>query len=66
MPPGPPAPGGGPTNIPVFSVGEAGLDAAGLLFVGDVQEELEDDHAVVGERALKLVDVFKAGAGYLA
>ena len=39
---------------------DAGLEAAGLLFVGDVQEEFEDDDVVVGEHALELVDVVEA------
>ena len=36
------------------------LDAARLLFLGDVQEELDDDVAVVRQGALECVDVFEA------
>jgi hypothetical protein len=38
-------------------ISAAALEALELLGVGDVQEELDDDHAVVGEHALELVDL---------
>src|SRR5216683_5688203 len=51
----------GLVQLPVLVGGvDAGLQAASLLLVGDVQEKLEDDDVVVEERALELVDVFEA------
>jgi len=38
---------------------DAGLEAAGLLFMGDVEEELEDEDIVVGEHGLELENVFE-------
>ena len=50
-------------ELPVlFLVVDAGLEAAGLLVVRDVEIELEDEDVVVGEEALELVDVFDATA----
>jgi len=54
--------GGG--ELPVLvRVVDAGLEAAGLLVVGDVEEELEDDDVVVGDGLLPLVDVLHALVG---
>jgi hypothetical protein len=48
-------------ELPLFVlVVDAGLEAAGLLFVRDVEIELEDEDVVVGEEAFELVDVVEA------
>jgi hypothetical protein len=46
-------------ELPVlFGIVDAGLEAAGLLLIGDVEEELEEDDVVVVKHALELDDVF--------
>ena len=54
-------------ELPVLVwVVDAGLEAAGLLLVRDVEVELEDEDVVVGEEALELVDVVEATVGLVA
>jgi hypothetical protein len=47
----------------LFGIVDAGLEALGLLLVGDVEEELEDGDAVVGEGLLPGVDIVHVLAG---
>ena len=50
----------------LVGVVDAGLEAPGLLVVGDVEVELEDDYVVVDEHALELVDVVEAASAMSA
>ena len=43
----------------LVGVVNAGLEAGGLLLLGDVEEEFEGEDVVVGEHGLELVDVFE-------
>jgi hypothetical protein len=54
-------------ELPVLvGVVDAGLEAAGLFFVRDVEEELEDEDVAVGEGLLPGVDVVHAAVGLFA